>query len=135
VSATGLSTARLRLPVRGDELLELRYKGMVPRAGWCGAHVLVVIDSSEIARNRWRLMIKPEDDPDQLDFSGCAGLETILIHDSGRTNTGRLKRAIRAILKGKPSSLATFDVVRPYRPTLIKSHKFGVELAEYLDAQ
>jgi hypothetical protein len=119
------------LPAFGRELLDIRVRGLVPARSWCNAHVLIVVDNWSIARNRWRLVVAPEADPERLDFSGCAGLDCIIIHDSRSTEPARLDAAIRSVLRGLPSSLATFNVVAPHVARLIKSRAVGIELAEF----
>jgi hypothetical protein len=133
MSASQPNSPRLRLPAFGRDLLDLREKGLVPRPGWCNANVLIVLDSWTIAAARWHLVVKPDDNPAELDFLGCAGLDCILIYDSRITDRPRLRAAARSVLRRKPSSLAAFDVVVPHRVELIKSHKVGVELAEFAD--
>lgn len=131
MSAPERNAPQLRLPAFGRELLDLRENGMVPKPGWCGAHVLIVLDSWEIASRRWRLVIAPGDNPAELDFLGVAGLETIIIHDARVTERGRLDAAIRAVLRSNPSSLATFNIVAPHAVEIIKSRAVGIERWEF----
>lgn len=126
--------ATRRLPAFGLELLDLRYRNLVPKPGWCGAHVLIVVDSWSIAAARWRLIVPAEDDPLALDFRGAAGLDCIIVYNSKVTECERLNAAIRAVLRGNPSSLATFDVRAPHQTRIVKSHAVGRELAEFADA-
>jgi len=123
---------RLRLPAFGRELLDIRYRHMVPVRGWCGAHVLIVLDSWKIAANRWHLVVVPQDDPANLDFQGCAGIDCIIIFDARVTEPSRLDATIRAVLRGLPSSLNTFNVVVPHMVRIIKSRAVGLELKEFM---
>jgi len=120
-----------RLPAFGRELLDIRVRGLVPARAWCNAHILIILDNWNIARNRWRLVVAPDVDPEGLDFSPCAGLDVILIYDSRHAEPVRLKAAVRGILQGLPASLATFDVYQPHAMRLIKSRAVGIELAEF----
>lgn len=122
---------RRKLPAYGRELLELRQRDLVPRRGFAGCHVLVVLDDWHIARNRWRLVIDPKDDLLGLDFVGVAGLEVLLVVDSAKTALERRNAALRAILEGAPASLVELDVRVPHALRFIKSRKLGIELAEF----
>lgn len=122
----------LRLPPFGRELMEVRRRGHVPAPGWCGSHVIVVLDDWRTAGSRYRLVIPPNDDPTSFDFSGIAGLAVVLIHDSQHTERERLNTAIRALLKYLPEQLTAFDVARPHAPLIVKSKAVGIELAEFL---
>ncbi len=133
MSAPARTAPQSKLPAYGRDLLDLRERGMVPERGWCLAHVLIVLDSWNVAARRWRLVVsRADDDPAGLDFAGCAGLDCILIHDSRITAPDRLKAAIWAVLRGSPSSLATFDVLEPHKVRIIKSRAIGIELQEFV---
>lgn len=131
MSASHLQVSRLRLPPFGRELMEVRQRGHVPAPGWCGAHVIVVLDDWQIASSRFRLVIPSSDVPENFDFSAIAGLAVILVYDSRRTERERLNAAIRALLRYLPDQLTAFDVARPHAPLIVKSKAVGIELAEF----
>jgi hypothetical protein len=112
--------------------MEVRQRGHVPAPGWCGSHVIVVLDDWQTAGSRYRLVIPPNHDPAAFDFSGIAGLAVMLIHDSRRTKPSRRDTAIRALLKYLPEQLTAFDVARPHAPLIVKSKAVGIELAKFL---
>ena len=133
---TAATTAQLRarLPAYGSELLALRLRVLVPARGWCNAHVLIVLDDWRIASQRWRLVVTRDSNPSALDFICVAGLDVVLVYDSRRTDGDRLHETARAILRGLPASLATFDACQPNQTCIIKSRAAGIELADFRDA-
>jgi len=131
VSAPAQSAPRLKLPAFGRELLQVRERDMVPVRGFANAHVIVCLDTWSLARNRWRLVIDRQDDPLGLDFVGVAGLDVLLVVDSGLSDTTRRDAAARAILRGLPKSLIELDVRAPHRLRFIKSRAVGIELEQF----
>lgn len=119
------------LPAYGRELLELRRQGLVP------AHhlVLIALDSWKWGRSSagswYRLVISPEHDPAELDFSMVAGLDVLLCYAPAVTLVARRDAAIRKILRANPASLRVIDMVDPQLGFFIKSRKRGIELPEY----
>jgi hypothetical protein len=132
VSSPERSASRLRLPGFGRELLEVRERGQVPVRGFANCHVIVALDSWDLARDRWRLVIAREDDPLGLDFLGIAGLDVLLAVNSGTTDLARRNDAARAILRSRPASLIELDVRAPHALRFIKTRKVGIELKEFL---
>lgn len=132
MSAPARNAERLKLPAYGRELLDIREQGMVPVRGFCNAHLIVSLDSWDLARNRWRLVIAPDDNPLTLDFLGVAGLDVLLAVNSGVSDLTRRNDAARSILRSNPASLIELDARAPHTLRFIKSRKVGIELREFL---
>jgi hypothetical protein len=73
-----------KLPAFARELLAKRERGLAPRRD-----LLIATDwNSGKAWRPWRIVVAPEDDPAELDFSVVAGLSCLLVgHDQARLDT------------------------------------------------
>jgi hypothetical protein len=127
LTAPARTAPRLKLPAFGRELLAVREAGQVPVRGFANAHLIVALDSWDLGRNRWRLVIDARDDPLELDFLGVAGLDVLLAVNSGISDFARRDAAARAILRSRPASLIELDVRAPHAVRYIKTHAVGIE--------
>ena len=128
MSAPQPNSPRLRQPAYGSELYALRCRDMVPVRGFANCHVIVALDTWQIGRNNWRLVIPVNDDPLALDFAAVAGLDVLLVVNTSISDQARRDAAARAILRGLPASLIELDIRAPHRVRFIKSRQVGVEL-------
>jgi hypothetical protein len=117
----------LRLPAYGRELLELRRRGLVPDP----PEVRVSIDLWDWAKTRTRVVISPDSDPANLDFSFLSGLDVIVGWFPRITTLERRDAAIRSILRALPQRLLLFGYGTAATVTWIKSVGLGVELEEF----
>jgi hypothetical protein len=129
--APASAARRLKLPAFGRELLAVREAGQVPVRGFANAHLIVALDSWDLGRNRWRLVIDARDDPLELDFLGVAGLDVLLAVNSGISDLARRDAAARAILRSRPASLIELDVRAPHAVRYIKTRAVGIERREF----
>lgn len=132
-----------RLPAYARPLLELRRKGLVPAQSYPGcrtvpAEINVSLDSWEWRQHKdyVRVVVTPDMDPAELDFSFLAGLSTLLAWWPVKTPKERCDATIRAILRGNPLRLVLVsdELGLPARIqpiTIIKSTDVGICLAEY----
>ena len=132
MSAPAHSTPQLRLPAFGRELYALRCRDMVPVRGFANAHVIVTLDTWQIGRNQWRLVIPATDDPLTLDFVAIAGLDVLLVVNASVSDQARRDATAHAILRGLPASLIELDVRAPYRVRFIKTRQLDLELKDFM---
>jgi len=86
-----------KLPAFAKALIAKRRKGLAPVRD-----LLISADwSSGKAWSPWRIVVAPDDDPAQLDFSICAGLSCLLCGNS----QARLDTIARAIIPFGPKRL------------------------------
>ena len=131
MSAPQAGSLRLRQPAYGAELYALRCRDMVPIRGFANCHVVIALDTWQIGRNNWRLVIPANDDPLDLDFVAAAGLDVLLAVNSGISDQARRDAAARAILRALPASLIELDIRAPHRLRFIKSRALGIELKAF----
>ena len=121
-----------KLPAYGRALVALRDQGLVPRRGFFLAHIIVVLDTWNLARgHKYRLVVDANDEPSALDFAAVAGLEVILAYDSNRSPRERVAAALEAILCGQPYELIAMDVRCSHAPKIIRAPKLGIERATF----
>lgn len=118
---------RQRLPAFGRELLELRRRGLVPDP----PEVFVSLDSWKWAPRRTRVVVAPDVESVELDFSFVAGLDVWMGWWPGTTVITRRDTTIRAILAALPQRLIVVAYEDPVCFIWIKSTQVGIELAEF----
>lgn len=90
-------------PERWRELYDVRAAGLVPR----DQRLTFVLDAWFPVMGG--LEITHDLDPRDVDYSPCAGLDTVLILDGETTRYQRLRDVVAGILRSDPASLYLLD--------------------------
>jgi hypothetical protein len=116
-----------RLPPYGREILDLRERGLIPVG-----RMFVALDTWSHGKSYARVVVTPDLDPSELDFTFLAGLDVELVWLPEVTSVERRDAAIRAILRCLPERLMLWTAGGDVpRLTWIKSNAVGVELQEF----
>lgn len=116
-----------RPPAYGRELLELRQRGLKPNPEQC----YVCIDNWEWAVGRTRVVVAPDADPSQTDFSMLAGLDVIAAFNPRATPAKRRDDVLRALVRAQARRIYAIDMNSSEGSFWVKSAAVGVERTEY----
>jgi len=112
--------ARRKLPAFGRELLELRRRGLVPERHPCVGHAVLSVDNWRWAQcYASRLVIAPEVEPEEIDFSVLAGLDVTVFWTRQITRADRFERIQAAILRAGPNALQVFEAFAPVEKSYV----------------
>lgn len=114
-----------RLPPYGRQILDARFKGLVPKWG-----LVVALDDWAAFRGRHRIVIEPGVNPHDLDLTFCAGLDLLIAWNPITTPSSRLNDVIFALLDYLPRRIWVLNRTEPHRSFFAKSVANGIEMPE-----
>lgn len=115
------ATARKpRLPAFGRELLALRRRGLVPERNLCVGHVVIVLDRWQWGRSySSRLVVAPDLEPRELDFSAVAGLDVTIFWSAQYSRPDRFLELQDTVVRAGARVVQVFECFAPWNHSYV----------------